>query len=152
MSAAETFCFDSLKLRKRLIKFKKQHFLMETFQTPLEKTLPYWMQFHEIFFLFHTKWSILNKKNETLLSSFKEIKAPVWNKLLLTGLKKTPCIYLPDLIQIFTNPLSIWFVIKRPSILSYSWFFQIFFYKPCMKIVKRILSVTTAIKHLNMTK
>ena len=32
----------------------------------------------------------LQWKNETLLSSFKAIKAPVWIKLLLTGLKKHP--------------------------------------------------------------
>ena len=35
-----------------------------------------------------THW--LQWKNETLLSSFKAIKAPVWFKLLLTGLKKHP--------------------------------------------------------------
>ena len=70
-----------------LIAFQKRHFSMETLPLLWRK------HSHEmkyICFVVGHKMVGLQWKNETLLSSFKAIKASVWIKILLTGLKKHP--------------------------------------------------------------
>ena len=74
-----------------LIAFQKLHFSMETLPLLWRKhSHTAFNSMKYICFVVGHKMVGLQWKNETLLSSFKAIKAPVWIKILLTGLKKHP--------------------------------------------------------------